>query len=102
MILQLCSSAMHLHGIRLLQKFPGILNFCPEKSGRADFRPELFWVFKISTGKFLGFSNFTPPFFGFFNFRPEKFPVFQISRPKKVREFRSRCWVRIAGFTPEK
>jgi len=59
------------------------LVFRPEKSGRTNFRPEVLWVFQISTGKFLGFSNFAPTFFRFFNFQPEIFLVFEISRQKK-------------------
>jgi len=60
------------------------LDFHPKKSGRTNFRPELFWIFKISTGKFLGFSTFAPTFFGFFNFRGKNFPAKRFSRPKKV------------------
>ena len=37
--------ALHLPGIRLFQKFSGISNFLPEKSGRTNVRPELFWIF---------------------------------------------------------
>ena len=46
--------------------------------------PELFPVFKISTGNFLKFSTFAPTFFSFFNFRPEIFYDFQISNRKKI------------------
>jgi hypothetical protein len=48
--------------------------------------PELFPVFKISTGKFLGFSTFAPKFFGPANFRPEFFWDFQLSNRKKFPE----------------
>jgi len=71
----------------VLQKFPDIFSFHPKKSGRTNFRPELFWIFQISTGKFLGFSTFAPTFFAISNFRPEIFLVFKISRQKKVRDF---------------
>ena len=57
----------------VVPKFSGNLDFLPKKSGRTNFRPELFWIFQISTGKFLGFSNFAPTFFRFFNFQPEIF-----------------------------
>jgi len=66
---------------------PGIFYFHPEKSGRTNFRPELFWIFQISTGKFLGFSTFAPTFFVISNFRPEIFLVFKISRQKKSTGF---------------
>jgi len=54
--------------------------------GRFRILPELFLVFKISTGKFFGFSTFAPTFFGFSNFRPEFFWDFQISNRKKFLE----------------
>jgi hypothetical protein len=54
--------------------------------GRFRILPELFLVFKISTGKFLGFSNFAPKIFGPANFRPEFFWDFQISNRKKFPE----------------
>jgi hypothetical protein len=84
-----------------IQNFFSNLDFRPKKSGCTNFRPELFLVFKISTGKFLGFSTFAPTFFEFFNFQPEFFLAFEISRPKKSFVFRSRCRFCITGFTPE-
>ena len=79
--------------------FSGILDFCPEKSGRTDFRPKIFWNFQISNRKKIDRKTFAPKIFRIFNFRPENFLVFQLSRPKKVRVFRSRRRVRIARFT---
>jgi hypothetical protein len=61
------------------------LDFCPEKSGHTNFRPELFWIFQLSNQKKSGRKTFTPKFFTIFNFRTKIFPVFKISRPKKVR-----------------
>jgi hypothetical protein len=52
--------------------FSGNFDFRPEKYGRMNFRPEFFWVFKISTGKFLGFSTFDRKNFRFFKFRGQK------------------------------
>jgi hypothetical protein len=49
--------------------------------------PELFSVFKISTGKFLGFSTFAPKIFGPANFRPDFFWNFQLSNRKKFPEY---------------
>jgi hypothetical protein len=68
-------------------KFPGNLDFRPEKFGRTNFRPEFFWIFQISNRKKLGRKTFSPNFFAIFNFRTKNFPVFKISRPKKVRVF---------------
>jgi len=51
---------MHLLGIRLLQKFSGILDFSPEKSGCTNFRPEFFWFFWISNRKILKRSPRNP------------------------------------------
>jgi hypothetical protein len=93
---------LHVRETFSLQIFSGNFDFRPEKFGRANFRPDFFWDFQISNRKKAGRKNFSPKFFTFFNIRPEKFPVFKISRPKKVRVFRSRCRIRITGFTPEK
>ncbi|MFA6361907.1 hypothetical protein [Methanoregula sp.] len=69
---------LHPIRIRLLQKFSGNLDFCPEKYGRTNFRPEFFWIFQISNRKKSGRKNFTPNFFVIFNFRAENF------WPKKI------------------
>jgi len=71
----------------LLQKFPGIFYFRPEKYGRTDFRPDFFWILKFSNRKKIGRRNFKPKFFAISNFRQEFFLVFEISRPEKVRVF---------------
>ncbi|WP_292370387.1 hypothetical protein [Methanoregula sp. UBA64] len=80
------------------QNFSGNFLFRPEKSGRTNFRPEIFWIFQISNRKKSGRRNFSPNFFSFFNFQPENFLVFQLSRPKKVRVFLipvpgPYCWI---------
>ena len=59
--------------IRLFQKFSGKLDLRPEKYGRMNFRPELFWFFQVSNRKklagklssqiFLRFSTFVPKIF---------------------------------------
>jgi hypothetical protein len=55
------------------QKFSGILDFQPKKSGRTHVRPELFWIFQISNRKKYGRRNFNLNFFAIFNFQPENF-----------------------------
>jgi len=84
-ILQLCSPALYLPGFQLLQKFSGNFHFRPEKSGRTNFRPAFFWIFKISTGNFLRFSTFAAKFFRQKKFRGQKkcgFPDAMASVPE--------------------
>ena len=87
-----CGIALNFSRMKsvLFPKFSGILVFLSEKSGRTNFRSKLFWIFQISNRKKYGRKNFESKIFS----------VFQISRPEKVRVFRSRCRVRISGFTP--
>lgn len=85
--------------IRLFQKFSGKLDFRPEKYGRMNFRPELFWFFQVSNRKKLGRKTFKPNFFAIFNFRAKNFPAKKISRPKKVRVLGHIRRVNISGFT---
>jgi len=68
-------------------KFSGNFYFRPEKYGRTDFRPELFWIFQFSNRKKCGRKNLIPKIFPVSNFRTRIFPVREISRPEKVRVF---------------
>jgi len=100
-----CGIALNFSRMKsvLFPKFSDILVFLSEKSGRTNFRSKLFWIFQILTGKFLGFSTFAPTFFSVFQISTGKFSGFRnFAAKKKSLVFRSRCRVRIAGFTTKK
>jgi hypothetical protein len=97
----------------------GISTFAPKIFEPANFRPEFFWHFQLSSWKKFPetqipkdpvaaglrrgrelvteltplFPTFAPTFFLFFNFQPENFPVFQIS---------NRNFFRPGTFNPKK